>query len=81
FSLYGIVFAAVEGNQRALISDLVKEKNKATALGVFHTAVGVFALPSSLIAGYLWAINPNYTFLFGGLIGLLSSVIFYNSKI
>lgn len=81
FALYGLVFAAVEGNQRAMISDLVKEKHKATALGVYHTMVGVLALPSSLIAGYLWSFNPNFTFIFGGLIGLLASLVFANTKI
>lgn len=81
FALYGIVFAAVEGNQRALISDLVHEKHKATALGVYHTAVGILALPSSLIAGYLWSINPNLTFLFGGIVGLIASLVFGRVRI
>jgi len=81
FALYGVVFAAVVGNQRALISDLVKEKHKATALGVFHTAVGILALPASLIAGFLWMINPNYTFMFGGLVGLIASLVFGKIKI
>ncbi len=74
FALYGLVFAAVEGNQRALISDLVHEKHKATALGMFHTCVGILALPASLIAGFLWSINPNYTFLFGGFVSLIAGI-------
>ena len=81
FALYGLVFAAVEGNQRALISDLVKEKHKATALGTFHTAVGLFALPSSLIAGYLWSINPGLTFVFGGFMSMAAALVLGRSKI
>ena len=81
FALYGVVFAAVEGNQRALISDLVHEKHKATALGVFHTAVGILALPASLIAGYLWSINPNFTFMFGAGVSFIASMVFFRTKI
>jgi MFS family permease len=77
FILYGLVFAAIEGNQRAFMSDLAPEHLEATALGTFHTAVGIIALPASLIAGFLWTIEPRFTFIFGGVIALIAAVLFY----
>lgn len=80
FALYGLVFAAIEGNQRAFISDLAPANQKATALGTFHTVVGLIALPASLIAGFLWNINPSLTFIFGSLISLIAVIIFFFMK-
>ncbi|RLF58962.1 MAG: MFS transporter, partial [Thermoplasmata archaeon] len=48
FSLYGISFAMFDGNQRAFVSDLSDTKIRATALGIFHTLVGVTALPAGM---------------------------------
>jgi MFS family permease len=73
FALYGIVYAIIDGNQRALVSDLSTENLRSTALGTYHTVTGLIALPSSLIAGFLWeAFNPIVTFLFGSIISLLA---------
>lgn len=77
FALYGFAFAAIEGNQRAFISDLAPKHLEATALGTMHTAVGVIALPASLIAGLLWSINPVYPFAFGCIVSLAAAVLFY----
>ena len=82
FACYGIAFAIIDSNQRALISDLSTKKIRATALGTFHTLIGIIALPASLIAGYLWVINPNLTFIFGFTISIISvfSFIFIQKK-
>jgi len=76
FPLYGLVYAIVDGNQRAYVSDLIEEKYKATALGTFHTATGLATLPASVIAGILWQIDPALTFIYGALLGLISSALF-----
>ena len=76
FAVYGIVHALIEGNQRAYIADLSPEKLKATSLGTFHTTVGLAALPASLIAGGLWQINPNITFIYGAVIAAVPVVLF-----
>ncbi|MEW5760778.1 MAG: MFS transporter [Candidatus Thermoplasmatota archaeon] len=77
FAFYGIVYAIVDGNQRAYISDLSNEELRATALGTFHTAIGLTALPSSLIAGFLWQnISPNTTFIYGSIISIISVFLF-----
>jgi|GEM_PF-6559707 hypothetical protein len=38
FVLFGIVFAIIDGTERAMVVDLAGE-HKGTALGVFHTAI------------------------------------------
>jgi MFS family permease len=77
FALYGVVYAAVDGNQRAYVSDLAQEHLKATALGTFHTVTGLMALPASMLAGILWEnIGPSATFIYGGTLALVSVVLF-----
>ena len=77
FALYGITYAAVDGNQRAFVSDLSSQQLKATALGMFHTTIGLMALPASLIAGLLWQnIAPEITFIYGSIPGFISVLLF-----
>lgn len=77
FALYGVMYAAVDGNQRAYVSDLAKEHLRATALGTFHTITGLMALPASILAGILWEnIGPSATFIYGGTLALMSVVLF-----
>ncbi|MFX1464853.1 MAG: MFS transporter [Promethearchaeota archaeon] len=77
FILYGFVFALVESNQRAFVSDLASEDFKGTALGIFHTAIGLAVLPGSVIAGFLWDfINPMATFLYGATLAFLAVISF-----
>ncbi len=77
FVFYGITNAAVDGTQRAYVSDLAAGHLKATALGMFHTVTGLMTLPASLIAGFLWqAVSPTATFIFGGVAGLIAVFLF-----
>jgi len=75
FALYGMVYAIVDANQRAYVADLSPQELRATALGTFHTAVGLAAFPSSLIAGALWQLNPDMTFMWGGVISIVAVVL------
>jgi len=70
FAFYGLVFAMIEGTQRALVSDLAPRNLRATALGTYHTTIGIIALPASIIAGVFWQIAPAYTFLYGTIVSL-----------
>jgi len=76
FSLYGLMYAIVDGNQRAFISDLSQEELRATALGTFHTAIGLAALPAGLIAGFFWQINPSITFIYGAVVSIIPVALF-----
>jgi MFS family permease len=75
FALYGTFRALTDGPQRALVADLVPAEVRGTALGAFHTAIGLAALPASLAAGALWQIAPRWTFLYGAALGLTAVVL------
>jgi MFS family permease len=77
FAIYGILYALIDGAQRAFVVDLVPAHLRATALGTFHTAIGIVALPGGYIAGLLWdKINPEATFLYGFTLAVLSTILF-----
>ena len=54
FAFYGLYFGLTEGVERALIADLVPAERQASAFGVYHFCIGIAALPSSLLMGYLY---------------------------
>ncbi len=80
FASYGIVKAILEGNQRAFVADLAPEEAKATALGAFHTSVGLASLPASVLAGFLWNFSPSHTFTYGGILSSLALVLFLTMR-
>jgi len=77
FILYGIFFGFIDGVQRAFVVDLAPPDLKGTALGTFHTATGLIALPAGIIAGALWdTISPEATFLFALGLSFCSLLLF-----
>jgi MFS family permease len=77
FGVYGLSFAMFDGAQRAFVVDLAPGHLKGTALGTFHTAIGLVALPGGFIAGLLWdRITPTATFLYGFTLSLLAVILF-----
>lgn len=76
FALYGMFYAMIDGAQRAFVVDMAPAHLKATALGTFHTAIGMAALPGGLLAGFLWdRIDPEATFFFGFALALVSAAM------
>ncbi|HJH28500.1 MAG TPA: hypothetical protein C5S51_02215 [Methanosarcinaceae archaeon] len=74
---YGIFYAMIDSAQRAFVVDLAPEYLKATALGTFHTAIGLVALPGGYIAGLLWdKISPETTFIYGLTLTIISLILF-----
>jgi MFS family permease len=77
FILYGIFFGFIDGVQRAFVVDLAPPDLKGTALGTFHTATGLIALPAGIIAGALWdTFSPEATFLFALVLSLCALLLF-----
>ncbi len=77
FVSYGIFYAMIDGAQRAFVVDLAPKHLKATALGTFHTAIGLVALPGGYIAGLLWdKISPETTFIYGLTLTIISLILF-----
>lgn len=54
FLIYGLYFGLTEGVEKALVTDLVPVAARASAFGVYHTTIGIVALPASLLTGWLW---------------------------
>jgi len=77
FILYGVFFGLIDGVQRAFVVDLAPSDLKGTALGTFHTATGLIALPAGFIAGLLWVTySPQATFLFALVLAIVSLLMF-----
>ena len=73
---YGLVYALVEGNVRAYVSELSPPGVKGTVLGAFHTSVGLAALPANILAGALWQLaSPTVTFLYGAALSTLAAIL------
>ena len=51
---YGLFYGLTEGVEKAFIADLVPANLRGTAFGIYHFTLGVVALPSSLVCGFLW---------------------------
>lgn len=54
FLAYGVYFGLTEPVERAWVVDLAPRDRRATAFGLYHAAIGVAALPASLLFGLLW---------------------------
>ena len=55
FLAYGLFAAATEGAERAFVADFVPPERRGTAFGWFHLAVGISALPASVVFGIVWS--------------------------
>lgn len=84
FGLYGLYYAATEGAAKALVADLVPEAQRGTAYGIFNAAIGLTALPASVIAGLLWqgvgmwtGFGASAPFVFGAVMALLAGLLFW----
>lgn len=84
FGLYGIYYAMTEGTAKALVADFVPQHQRGTAYGLYNAAIGLSALPASLLAGALWqgvgkwpGFGPSAPFLTGAGLALLASGLYY----
>ncbi len=83
FAIYALFYAFSEGAEKAFVADIVKDENRGTAFGMFNFAVGLGALPASVIFGFLYSyfdkLFPGFggsvAFGFGGAIALISMVL------
>ena len=74
FGFYALFFAATEGAERALIADLAGERLRGRAFGAFHGAVGLAALPASILFGLWWKLfGARVAFLAGAGLSLAAT--------
>lgn len=74
FSLYGLVYAMTQSNQRAFVSDL-SGKMKGTALGFYYMVIGLVNVFAGIVAGYLWNINQSLMFGYLAVVGLIAIIL------
>lgn len=76
FGMFGAYKAASEGVFKAYVVDSVGQEMRGSALGAFHTGVGLVMLPGGIIAGLLWdSIGSHATFEFGAVMAIVSLVL------
>jgi MFS family permease len=77
FISYGIFVAMNEGVQRAYVATVVKPECIATGYGVYHTVLGLAALPSSIIDGALWQYYGSRGLFYYGTITTLTAFFLF----
>ncbi|HML21486.1 MAG TPA: MFS transporter [Aggregatilinea sp.] len=87
YAAYGLYYGLTEGAAKALVADLVTPPQRGTAYGAYNAAVGVMALPASVLAGVLWqgafgwdGFGSAAPFLFGAVLALAAVGIFTYSQ-
>jgi MFS family permease len=72
FAVYGLYFGLSEGTEKAMVADIVPAGRRGVAFGWYNLAIGIGALPASVVFGILWDRYGSATaFTFGaGVAGL-----------
>jgi MFS family permease len=76
FAVYGIFYGMTEGTEKALVADIVPRARRGSAFGWYNLAIGLGALPASLIFGAIWdrAGAPS-AFVFGATLALIAALL------
>jgi len=76
FAVYGVFYGMTEGTEKALVADIVPKIRRCAAFGWYNLAIGLGALPASLIFGWIWdrAGSPS-AFMFGATLALIAAVL------
>lgn len=76
FLLYGLFYGLTEAPEKALIAELAPPERRGAAFGAYHFAVGVAALPASVIFGAVWTIHgATAAFLLGAVLALAAALL------
>jgi MFS family permease len=83
FAIYALFYAFTEGVEKAFIADMVENGKRGTAFGLYNFAIGMGALPASIIFGSLYSyfdkVMPGFggtvAFGFGSLIAVVSMLL------
>ena len=81
--LFGFYMASTEGVAKAFVADITPKEIRGTSYGIFNFCIGITALISALLFGFLWdSINSDFAFnLFSFLCLIpLFGLIFYSNS-
>ena len=74
FAVYGLFFGLTEGVEKALVADLVPAGRRGAAFGWYNLAIGLGALPASLLFGIVWdRFGSTAAFLYGATLALVAA--------
>jgi MFS family permease len=72
---YGLFYAMTEGTEKALVADIVPKQKRGVAFGWYNLAIGLGALPASLIFGAIWdRVGAPAAFVFGASLALVAAI-------
>ena len=75
FAIYGLYFGLTEGAEKALVADLVPAARRGAAFGWYNLALGIGALPASLLFGLIWdRVGAPAAFSFGAALAALAAL-------
>jgi MFS family permease len=83
FAIYALFYAFSEGAEKAFVADIVSEEYRGSAFGMYNFAIGLGALPASIIFGFLYSFfdvkfpgfGGTVAFGFGGMLALLAMIL------
>jgi MFS family permease len=76
FAVYGIFYGMTEGTEKALVADIVPKVRRGAAFGWYNLAIGLGALPASLIFGWIWDRSGSPSaFVFGATLALIAAIL------
>ena len=76
FLFYGLFYGLTEAPEKALVAALAPRERAGQAFGAFHFAIGIGALPASVLFGVLWQRSgPHIAFAAGAALALLACVV------
>lgn len=77
FTVYAVYYAFTEGAQKAFVADVVAPEHRGSAFGLFNFAIGIAALPASILFGLVYAaFGGAAAFGLGSAISLISMLLF-----
>ena len=75
FIVYGLFYGLTEAPEKALVAAGVRPQQRGAAFGAYHFAIGVGALPASVLFGIIWqSISVSAAFLFGATLAVAAAV-------
>lgn len=75
FAVYGVYFGLTEGVEKALVADIVPADRRGAAYGWYNLAIGLGALPASVIFGAIWdRWGAATAFAFGALMAFVAAL-------
>ena len=81
FMLYGIYYGLTEPTEKAWVTDLVPSKLRGSAFGWYNGAVGLGALPASVLFGAIWMVaGAHVAFITGAALAIIAGIFLMTIK-